>query len=134
MQALALLLILAGLPDGAPPTCASQPAAERRKQTAPKGVELYSWRAPDGTFRYSLLWGTNRKKIVAEIRAPECALSSVPALQAALGRLAQGEQVFWSNDLCPQGVCAYPAKEVQEALAAHARGVNISLEPTAPSR
>jgi hypothetical protein len=104
----------------------SGPRFEKR---AAKGVELYSWKTRDGSFLYSLLWGTNRNKTDREIKAPPCTLKSTAALRPALGRLAKAEDVFWANELCPRKDCSYPPDEVVKTLRAHAKTVEVTLSP-----
>ena len=116
------------LREGRVRQCPARIEGQRLQRAAPKGVELYSWQDPNGRFRFSLLWGTNRNKTEGEIRAPDCVLMDVPAVEAAFGRLAQGEHVFWANDTCPKKDCRYPPTEVVEGLDARARDMGVALE------
>jgi hypothetical protein len=107
-------------------------SGQRFEKRAAKGVELYSWKTRANTFRFSLLWGTNRNKTDREIKAPGCTLEDIAGLKAALGRLAKGEHVVWGNELCPKNDCTYPPADVVETLRAHARNVDVTLEPRSP--
>jgi len=69
-----------------------------------KGYELYSW-SQDGQWHFTLITGTNRNKTLEEILSDEDIVSEagwvqvhvegVDAIQAALGKLRPGEEVFW---------------------------------------
>ena len=115
-------------------TCPAQTDSGRLKTQAVKGVELYSWKDEGGAFRYSLLWGTNRNKTDTEIKAPPCVLHDVPALKAALGRLAVGEHVFWANATCPKKDCELPSPDMMRDLSSHAHVVRVTLEPAPPAQ
>jgi hypothetical protein len=100
-----------------------------------KGIELYSWQScRNGQWHFVLLPGTNREKSAAEIRNSASQVTTVEAIKARLGRLATGERVFWL--LPATGGFAYPADTIRAELisAASARGVSITLVPTAKSR
>jgi len=101
---------------------------KRLEKPAGKGVELYSWKATDGSMRYSLLWGTNRLKTGAEIKSAACAMADLAQVKAILSRLANGEHVFWMWTSAECADCSYPPRETIEILVAHAKHVGVSLE------
>ena len=125
---LSVALVVATLLPSAPLCPVSGHSNQRFEKPAAKGVELYSWKARSGSYRFSLLWGTNRNKTDSEIKSPQCTLADVPTTKAALSLLAKGEHVFWSNAVCPKKDCAYPPDEVVEDLRAHAERIGVSLE------
>jgi hypothetical protein len=118
--------LLAGNDEASGP-CPWKTRSERRATLAPKGIEMYSWRAPGGKTEFSILWGTNRNRPDREIRTPACVIDSVDEVKTVLGRLAPSQSVYWST-LCPDGGCSFPEKPVVEALKAHAHSVGISLD------
>ena len=121
-------------------TCASHARPERGGRFAKpsmKGVELYSWRAEDASPRFSLHWGTNRTKSEAEVKAAECTLGSVEALEHALTRFPEGEQVMWRREAHGIGGLAFPAETVVSRVLAHARALRITMgisPPAVPER
>jgi len=68
----------------------------RTETTAFKGMELYSWQNTDGEWRYAILEGTNRNKIMEEVQATPLDLRDV---KLAIGKLAVGESLFWMNNV-----------------------------------
>ena len=128
-----LILLLAGLVavgnKSLSPACASdvRPSqGARLERTAFKGVELYSWKTTSGSFRYSLLWGTNRNKSEKEIRWPGCQLHDVPAVKAALSHFAKGEWITWLGSGSESDL-AYPEREVIDDIKGHCKDLGISL-------
>jgi hypothetical protein len=92
MTKLLLFIILLGLVSSA---CS---AAARPTVTLPtesmKGYELYSWQ--DGSqWKFSLLVGTNREKMLDEIKSLDTALVGVEALKTTLRQIAPGQYVTW---------------------------------------
>ena len=124
-----VLVALLGTPAPSVTGCPVHTGGQRQVTPASKGVELYSWPASDATLRYSLLWGTNRNKSDAEIKSTSCSLSGVSAVAQAFALLAEGEHVFWANELCPNKDCVYPSKDVIDTLRSHAKAAHVSLEP-----
>ena len=75
-----------------------------------KGVELYSWKScPACEWQFALLSGTNRLKILSEIKEPTQVISGVERLNQHLSRLAVGEQVFWQGRSLPE--LSFPESE-----------------------
>jgi hypothetical protein len=93
-----------------------------------KGVELYSWKdSTSGTWSYSLLPGTNRNKTLAEIKAPQVAISKVAQLKRLLSNLAEGEHVYWYlGSLQPE--LSYPDKEVVDDIVAFAAERKVTVD------
>ena len=99
------------------------PVWKERARLAPgkrsmKGWELYGWRASDGTWRYSLLAGTNRLKTYEEVTGADASLKGVEALEKALDGLAEGQAVIWFHGRVkvPEGKATLafpPADEVR---------------------
>ena len=73
-----------------------------------KGYELYSWEE-NGQWHYTIITGTNRVKTMEEITLEEDFISEigwvnvhvvgVDAIKDVLGRLPEGESVFWCDEL-----------------------------------
>ena len=91
-----------------------------------KGYELYSWQ--EGIeWRYSLLVGTNRIKTQLEVTSSESKLAGWEALESQLGRLAEGEQVFWIVDRVP-GMTLPPEEVVEKVrLLCEQRGIHLEI-------
>ena len=108
-------------------------AAEGRTLERPEGanLELFSWREPDGSFHYSLMWGTSETRTLADIRAPSCRVSSLLELLEVLRVAAQGECVRWANERYPAEL-TYPDSYEVSTLWHLARDERICLE-IAPS-
>lgn len=99
---------------------------DRSAKPATKGYELYSWRVADGTWRYSLLPGTNRMKATDEITAAAVVISDASALKRRLAALATNEQVFWH---LPDAVkFSLPDPRVVEDLKTYCRVIQIDLQ------
>jgi hypothetical protein len=101
----------------------SSGSPQRAARPAFKGIELYSWKADDGSWRFSLLPGTNRQKPVSEITEPEVTIVGVDNLKQRLSALARGESVLWSN-LAGEPV----PREVVDDLDRLCRGLDIKLD------
>ncbi len=98
----------------------------RLGSTAFKGVELYSWRTNAGSYRYSLLWGTNRNKRGSEIKSSGCVLPDVSSVKKAISHLAKGEWVTWLGDEAGHG-SHLPPREIIEDVSAHCKALGITL-------
>ncbi|MBA3855291.1 MAG: hypothetical protein C0507_00130 [Cyanobacteria bacterium PR.3.49] len=61
-----------------------------------KGVELYLWEL-DGKTLWTILPGTNRIKMDAEIRNAKDAIKSKEELEKLLSKLAPGEYIFYKD-------------------------------------
>jgi len=107
-----------------------------------KGYELYSWQGPDGGWRYTLITGTNRQKTAEEVTAGENAqteegwvqltVAGADALLDLLGRLPDGEQIFWHGAVAaPTGAEAgrfrLPETAVVTAVEARCRELGLQL-------
>jgi hypothetical protein len=77
--------------------CAAQ---AQDRQSSMKGYELYSWKVK-GTWRYSLLVGTNRSKTYEEIMLNKNIRIGDMALKAELKKLPKGQEIFWMSDAPP---------------------------------
>jgi hypothetical protein len=99
---------------------------DRAAKPAAKGYELYSWRLADGTWRYSLLPGTNRMKATDEVTAAAVVISDASALKRRLATLATNEQVFWH--LPDAEKFSLPDPRVVEDLKTYCRVVQIDLQ------
>jgi hypothetical protein len=99
---------------------------DRAAIPATKGYELYSWQVADGTWRYSLLPGTNRMKATDEVTAAAVVISDASALKKRLAALATNEQVFWH---LPDAVkFTLPDPRVVEDLKTHCKALKIDLQ------
>jgi hypothetical protein len=94
-----------------------------------KGHELYSWRAADGQWRYTLTFGTNRRKLRSEVEHGSLPLRK---LERELAELPSGEHVSWSNEVADDGtgetkVLAFPPEETLARLRtlATSRGLDL---------
>ena len=116
--------------------CAAQsPSSSTRRELSFKGIELYSWRAEDGKWSYSLQPGTNRRKLKSEVQAAPLTLEQ---LEAEIGKLPELETLLWGNEVVEDGTgkeltLDFPPRETVERLRALAqkRGVHFwtSLDP-----
>ena len=77
-----------------------------------KGVELYLWEL-DGKTVWTILPGTNRLKLDAEIRNAKDAIKSKDELEKLLSKLAPGEYVFYKDT----GKSGNKAKHASDAQA-----------------
>jgi hypothetical protein len=102
------------------------PQADEKREEKPrfKGVELYSWKDKGGAWLFVLLDGTNRRKTEAEVKGAKDRLQGVEALKIALGRLAVGEQVFWTH---PIAGFVFPPEHTRKAIETAAREAKIKL-------
>jgi len=93
-----------------------------------KGVELYSWKgSASSSWSFSLLHGTNRNKILAEIKNPSGVISNVSQLEEHLATLAEGEGVFWFlRGFEPE--LSYPDQETVLRIVTFAAEHKIKLE------
>ena len=58
-----------------------------------KGMELYSWQEPkDGDWVFSILYGTNRNKMIWEVKSFAMDLEEV---EKCLCNMPENENVFW---------------------------------------
>lgn len=60
-----------------------------------KGMALFSWKDSRGSWSFSLLRGTNRNKLLAEIQEPSGVILDVEALGKRFAMLAEEENVYW---------------------------------------
>ena len=60
-------------------------------------MELYAWKPAGQDWRFSLIFGTNRTKRLAEITSPEYTVVGMNDLKRKLSALAVGEWVTLSN-------------------------------------
>jgi len=72
------------------------PQVSRARQTAFKGMELYSWQNKNKEWQYAVLEGTNRNKTLAEIQATPLDSQGV---KNAIAQMAVGESLFWTNNV-----------------------------------
>jgi hypothetical protein len=126
VKRLLFFVILSVLLAGCVRAAATAPA--RPTQTMFKGMELYSWQDTSGSWRFSLLPGTNRNKTLAEVTANPMNLDEITT---AFDRLAEGEVVFWGTRVDPQGseksILALPPVNLQNKLIEAAKGAKINL-------
>jgi hypothetical protein len=81
---------------GFSPFVAFAQEADRAQKTSFKGVELYSWKdGPSGSWKFSLLPGTNRVKTSVEIKDSRRTISGVKLLKERIASLPEGEEVYW---------------------------------------
>jgi len=97
----------------------------REAQPSFKGMELYSWRGPDGEWLFGLTPGTNRRKSVEEIQGATT-IQGIEELKQALAQLAEGEQVFWSH-VGLEGF-EYPPAAVLREVQSFAREHEVEVE------
>ena len=66
---------------------------EQAEKPAFKGMELYSWQEPkDGDWVFSILYGTNRNKMIWEVKSNAMDLEEV---EKCLCNMPENENVFW---------------------------------------
>jgi hypothetical protein len=112
-------------------------APQRNKTPTFKGIELYSWQ--EGTnknannhWRFSLLNGTNRNKLLVEIQHKKTVIGNVRLLKKQLANLAVGESVFWST---PYPALTLPPAAMVDELSrfAAAQQINLVLPEALPN-
>ena len=87
-----------------------------------KGVELYSWKMGDD-WVFVLLDGTNALKSKERIKAGN-PIKGAEGIKKALGRLAVGEQVFWTS---PVKEFEFPPEAVRKEIEKSAKEAKIVL-------
>ncbi len=94
-----------------------------------KGWEIWSWQTPDSTWCFSLLVGTNRNKLLAEIVDPKDTIVGIPALKGRLAQLAPNEGVCWcmeDHDIYNyNGRLSYQSEAEIQDIANYARQHNL---------
>jgi hypothetical protein len=108
-----------------------------------KGYELYSWQV-ENEWHFTLITGTNRLKSYEEITSSEDVISDddwtkvtvkgVDAIKAALGRLPEGEEVFWIGEKwlgqmgqTEMGNLSLPSQEIIDGIEAHCDQLGVKL-------
>jgi hypothetical protein len=104
-------------------------APQRNKTPTFKGVELYSWQEganknANNHWRFSLLNGTNRNKLLVEIQHKKTVISNVRLLKNQLAHLAVGESVFWST---PYPALTLPPAAMVDELSSYTKAQQINL-------
>lgn len=105
----------------------------RLAERYPLGVELYSWKTTEGTWRFSLMVEADEGHGIEAITDAEIRIEGAPALKKRLARLAKAEEVSWwdapSGELGPgrQNPFSYPPKEMFDDINAHCTQLGISL-------
>jgi hypothetical protein len=107
------------------PSGACGPDVKREEKPRFKGVELYSWKDKAGDWRFALLDGTNRLKTEDEVKAAKDQVKGAAELKKAFGRLAVGEQVFWTH-LIPG--FEFPPETTRKEIEKAAKGARIDLK------
>jgi hypothetical protein len=99
---------------------------EEKREERPrfKGVELYSWKGPQGQWLFALLSGTNRLKDEAEVKDPKNQIVGVDELKKALARLAVEEQVSWTHRV---NGFEYPPEATAKEIEEFATKVKVTL-------
>ena len=103
----------------------TQRSTDASARPAFKGIELYSWEE-DEKWYFALVPGTNRIKTYAEISSADVRIQGMRALEQALDRLPEGEQVFWSTQRVPN--TTLPPRDIVDAIAVYCRQRGIHLE------
>ncbi len=145
---LILALLLVACTPGQPAEPEAAPTSDGEVETAAlpastKGYELYSWQEANGSWRYTLIAGTNRQKRAEELMAPEdssgedgwvkITVSGDEALLALLERLPAGESVFWMSPTgADGGPFRLPDREVVAAIAQRADELGLQLAVPQP--
>jgi hypothetical protein len=105
-----------------------------------KGYELYSW-AGEGQWHFTLITGTNRNKTVEEICSGEDIISETgwvkihvvgaDAIEDLLGRLPEGESVFWRAELhtgqSTETDLQLPPDQIADAIEEYARQCGLDF-------
>jgi hypothetical protein len=100
---------------------------ERAKDTAFKGMELYSWKTDTSVWKYAIMVGTNRNKKLDEVIKNPMSLEEV---KINISIMAIGESVFWFNQVESSGrmiILEYPPIEVIHELKQYASLYNVNL-------
>jgi hypothetical protein len=90
-----------------------------------KGVEVYSWLTPDGSWKFAMLYGTNREKTEQEVRQSACLLTA-DELERAFARLAEGEYVFWLDKEAWD--FAHPPQDMMDRFALAAANAGLRFD------
>lgn len=125
----------------------STPQTPRGVQTplpcSMKGYELYSWQV-ENEWYFTLITGTNRLKSYEEITSGEDVVSDdgwvkitvvgVDSIKSTLGRLPEGEEVFWIGEKwleqvgqTQMGDLALPSKEIIDDIEAYCDELGLKL-------
>ncbi|MDD5591613.1 MAG: hypothetical protein PHY18_06810 [Dehalococcoidales bacterium] len=110
---------------------------------AMKGYELYSWQE-NNQWHFTLITGTNRNKTLEEIISKEDYISEsgwvkihvegVDAVKDVLGKIPQGESVFWCDELhtgqTTETDLQLPPEQITDAIEEHAESCGLSLAIT----
>jgi hypothetical protein len=94
-----------------------------------KSFEIYSW-SIGGKWHYSMLPGTDRNKVAAEVTEAGITLTNLNKLESALGKLAPNTDVFWYNTVADKtgaNKFSYPHQAVVNAVKKYAAGRQIRL-------
>ena len=94
-----------------------------------KGFEIYSW-STGSKWHYSILPGTNRNKVAAEVTETGITLTDFTQLESALGKLAPAADVFWYNKVADKAGShhfSYPPQAVVDAVKKYAARRQIKL-------
>ena len=99
------------------------------RETAFKGMELYSWQSETDEWQYAVLVGTNRNKTLEEVQAEPLDLDGV---KESIGRMPAGESLFWVKDVfdaeADQMVTlSFPSEDVIRELQEIAREKKVDL-------
>ena len=108
-----------------------------------KGYELYSWQE-NNRWHFTLITGTNRNKTLEEIISKEDYISEsgwvkvhvegVDAAKETLGKLPQGESVFWCDELhigqATETDLQLPPDPITDAIEKHAESCGLNLAIT----
>jgi hypothetical protein len=105
--------------------------SQHDSRLAPKGMELYSWHPAENRWAFSLLPGTNRRKLAPEITAQHQIIEGIDVLKTRLGELPKGEIVFWKN-IAEEPIPGSISKELITFCREH--GIRLTLEEAAPNR
>ena len=124
---------------------ASQPpvGVETPLPHSAKGYELYNWQVENDLY-FTLTTGTNRLKTYEEITSSEDVVNDdgwvkitvvgVDSIKATLGRLPEGEEVFWIGEKwleqvgqTQMGDLALPSKEIIDDIEAYCDELGLKL-------
>ena len=108
-----------------------------------KGYELYSW-SEDSQWHFTLITGTNRLKTIEEIISegdPASATDWVrihvvgmDAIKDALGRLPEGESVFWCDEMhveqSTETDLQLPPEQITDAIGEYAEQCGLDFAVT----
>jgi hypothetical protein len=120
-----LLLLLPAILAVAGCQSGDRPSPTATRPSSMKGYELYSWPTGDA-WTFALVEGTNRIKGFEELLPPSGQDQGLEWLERELGRLPEGEPVFWSAGRVPG--TALPPEDLIQTVQSYCNQIGLVLQ------